>query len=1007
MRRLFVAAVALGCLIALVGACFGAVLFAGQQFEYRDSGHFYYPLYLRVQQEWDAGRVPLWEPEENGGMPLLGNPTAAVLYPGKIIYAALPYDWAVRVYIIAHTLLAFATMYGLLRSWSVSRTGAFLSGLSYAFGAPILFQYCNVIFLVAAAWVPFGLMGADAWIRRGRRSGLLSLSVSLAMQSLGGDLQTAYVTGLCAAGYALGMAWAGRPGRRLAPAATVALFVLAAALWVAVSLILAYQIPIWLVGSVGGRVSTVSMSKVTQPWPPWIPRELFPGRDGLTWLLSPQFWRMIVQAAWGIAAACVIVRWLKRRSLGSLDVKLIGLGGAALLAATMMAAQLLPVVEYGRRTVRAAPEGTHEVFPFSQEPYRVLELLWPTFFGSSFGANRSWLPAIARGGTPKIWVPSLYIGGLTIILALGAATFRAADPRRAWLTWILALSLLASAGAFGSPIWLARNFRGVDKLIGKHDGKTIGETRMDGCARDGDGSLYWLLAWGLPDFSSFRYPSKMFTFSCVALSGLAGFGWDFAGTARRRCMLWLAVGLGALGIILLGVSFLVAEPVVRFWSNAPLSKGGSPWGPFDGWGGMADLRSGLVHGTIAIGLGAVAIGLASRRPALGRAIALTVLTIDLIVANAGFVETADASVFHGEPEVLTRIKEAERANPGDGPYRIHRMPLWNPASWSEQESGERVADFTRWERKTIQPKYGITEGAVYTLTEGTAELFDYWFFFAPFHGNHDEKVGRSMGLRPNEKAVYFPRRGYNLWNSRYFVLPYVFRNDEGRGIASFMLDVEPIYPAKDAFDGPDGAKRKEEWAKKEDWQIVRNKDAFPRAWVVHDAIFVPPITDMSRQSRARWMEQMLYQADVYWSSSERRVYDPRALAWVEADETTKADLLSHYLTRAATDPNEAPVFTRYEPQHVELDVNMVHPGILVLADVYYPGWQLTIDGKPAEILRVNRVMRGAAVPSGKHHLVYRFDPQSFRVGKILSGLGLFVFVLAGVWAFRQPSDAPV
>jgi hypothetical protein len=43
-----------------------------------------------VQQEWDAGRWPLWEPEENAGMPLLGNPTAAVLDPGKVVLAILP-----------------------------------------------------------------------------------------------------------------------------------------------------------------------------------------------------------------------------------------------------------------------------------------------------------------------------------------------------------------------------------------------------------------------------------------------------------------------------------------------------------------------------------------------------------------------------------------------------------------------------------------------------------------------------------------------------------------------------------------------------------------------------------------------------------------------------------------------------------------------------------------------------------------------------------------------------
>src|SRR5258708_1211863 len=93
-------AIGLACLTALVAACFGGVLFGGRQFAFRDSARFYYPLYFRVQQEWAAGRIPLWEPGENGGTPLLGSPMAAVLYPGKILFALVAYPWGARLYII-------------------------------------------------------------------------------------------------------------------------------------------------------------------------------------------------------------------------------------------------------------------------------------------------------------------------------------------------------------------------------------------------------------------------------------------------------------------------------------------------------------------------------------------------------------------------------------------------------------------------------------------------------------------------------------------------------------------------------------------------------------------------------------------------------------------------------------------------------------------------------------------------------------------------------------------
>ena len=105
MQRAFIPAVALVCLVILTGALFGKVLVADHQFALRDVGYFYYPLYQRVQQEWQAGRIPLWEMEENAGMPLLGNPSAAVLYPGKVVYGLFPYPWAARFYVVGHVLL--------------------------------------------------------------------------------------------------------------------------------------------------------------------------------------------------------------------------------------------------------------------------------------------------------------------------------------------------------------------------------------------------------------------------------------------------------------------------------------------------------------------------------------------------------------------------------------------------------------------------------------------------------------------------------------------------------------------------------------------------------------------------------------------------------------------------------------------------------------------------------------------------------------------------------------
>jgi uncharacterized membrane protein YfhO len=89
---------------------------------------------------------------------------------------------------------------------------------------------------------------------------------------------------------------------------------------------------------------------------------------------------------------------------------------------------------------------------------------------------------------------------------------------------------------------------------------------------------------------------------------------------------------------------------------------------------------------------------------------------------------------------------------------------------------------------------------------------------------------------------------------------------------------------------------------------------------------------------------------------------------------------------------------------VELRANLGRPGLVILADTYYPGWQLTIDDKPAPIYRANRIMRGAAVPAGDHTLIYTYKPASFRIGAIGS-LSALAMLLALIWSCRRETPA--
>ncbi len=160
-----------------------------------------------------------------------------------------------------------------------------------------------------------------------------------------------------------------------------------------------------------------------------------------------------------------------------------------------------------------------------------------------------------------------------------------------------------------------------------------------------------------------------------------------------------------------------------------------------------------------------------------------------------------------------------------------------------------------------------------------------------------------------------------------------------------------------------------------------------------------PILGLGRAARDAPMQEILFQNDPLWSDPERTVYDPLQLAWIDVDK--RPELLG-YLPETPPRLSEAVRFVSNSPQRVELEAVLEQPGLVILADVYYPGWTLTIDGEDAPVYRANRLMRGAAVKSGRHRLVYTYRPRSFQVGGRISLASLAISILLALWAFRRP-----
>ena len=77
--------------------------------------------------------------------------------------------------------------------------------------------------------------------------------------------------------------------------------------------------------------------------------------------------------------------------------------------------------------------------------------------------------------------------------------------------------------------------------------------------------------------------------------------------------------------------------------------------------------------------------------------------------------------------------------------------------------------------------------------------------------------------------------------------------------------------------------------------------------------------------------------------------------------------------------------TKYTPRYIDYEYTTGKPGTIVFSEIYYPyGWKATIDGTPADIYRVNYMLRAINVPAGKHCIHMEFAPDSVKKGDTIA-----------------------
>jgi hypothetical protein len=151
-------------------------------------------------------------------------------------------------------------------------------------------------------------------------------------------------------------------------------------------------------------------------------------------------------------------------------------------------------------------------------------------------------------------------------------------------------------------------------------------------------------------------------------------------------------------------------------------------------------------------------------------------------------------------------------------------------------------------------------------------------------------------------------------------------------------------------------------------KVYRNPEAFPRAWIVHNAVVVKDMPETNR---------LIQDAN----------FDLRRNVVLRSPAPAM---------ESCSPANDQLRITRRSSGSLDMDATLACSGMAVLSESYTPGWTATVDGKPAEIREVYGAFRGVAAPGGQHRIQMRYRPFSVMAGAILTLLGVIGISILGI-----------
>ncbi len=162
------------------------------------------------------------------------------------------------------------------------------------------------------------------------------------------------------------------------------------------------------------------------------------------------------------------------------------------------------------------------------------------------------------------------------------------------------------------------------------------------------------------------------------------------------------------------------------------------------------------------------------------------------------------------------------------------------------------------------------------------------------------------------------------------------------------------------------------------------------------------------QPRAKLMRDVLFTPEYRGQLAILKNQEFRPYETVLLDESDKADVMGGNVNAGTIAQDDVHIVS-YSLNRIELESTSPSTTILLLSELYYPGWKAYVDGKKTPILRADYLLRAVKLDAGNHSISMVYRPMSFIIGlctTLCTALFLGASLLHIIVSRRQRMSAP-